>query len=420
VLGHTVDFARDPFGFVRRSVEATGDAFRMRLLGDDAYVFAHPDYVEPVLADRGSFGKLDDFRVAFGEALIAVEGEQWRRQRRAMEDVFSPSRLRTHTETMVDVAESRVDDWSPGQSVRVDQQMRALALRNLFEVVLDRSLSGDEAERLAATAHSLNLWFKPTSWALPEWVPTPARRRFERGSAALHERARTLLNDTADDPRGDGLLAALAAHRDNPDSEIGGSAVLDQVVGMLFAGHETTALSLTYALHQLASHPEVADRFHAELDDVTDGPITAADLDELDYLERVIDETLRRYPAVHTVPRVTTEPVEVGQYRLPAGVPALVSVWSLHRDSRFYDDPLTFDPGRWERSSPRERGYAFIPFGAGPRVCIGRHFARLEMKATLAVIGRRYRLETDDELDVTPQMTTQPDDPVTVRLEERS
>lgn len=416
LLGHTAAFVRNPFGFIRDSVASTGDVFRIRLLGKDVYVLGHPDYVKTALLDRDTFAKLDDFEVAFGEALLSVEGEQWQRQRHAMEHFFSPTRLHEHAQTMTAITERRIDDWTTGEVIRVDQEMRAIALHNLFKVVLGQSLTDDEVDELAEAAHALNLWFKPTSWALPKWVPTPARRKFHRGSDQLRDRARALLADTGDDPTEDSLLATLAALRDDPDSAFDQSEVLDQIVGMLFAGHETTALAMTYALHQISSHPDVAAQFHTKIDDVIDGPPSLADLQELEYLEQVIDETLRLYPPVHAIPRVTTEPVEIDRYTIPSNAQVLLSVWSIHRDSRFYDDPLTFDPDRWKQTTPREQEHAFVPFGAGPRICIGRHFARLEMKAVLTAIGRQYQLDAEGSIEVAPQMTTQPDGPMIVRI----
>lgn len=420
IIGHTAAFVRDPFGFVRQSVESTGDVFRMRLLGRDVYVIAHPDYIETALLNRDAFAKLKDFEVAFGEALLAVEGEQWQRQRHAMEEFFTPTRIRDHAETMVDVTTDRIDAWTTGQDIRIDEQMRSIALGNLFAVVLGQSLSASEIDELAEDANALNGWFKPTSWVLPHWVPTPARREFSHGATRLREWAQSLLDETGEVPDEDSLLATLSTLHDDPDSGFDHEEVLDQVVGMIFAGHETTALAMTYALHQIGSHPTVADRFYTELDAVLNGQPSLTDLQELEYVDRVIDETLRLYPPVHATPRVTTDRVELGEYVLPEDAQVLLSTWSVHRDSRFYDQPLEFDPSRWSDTSPRERGYEFFPFGGGSRICIGRHFARLEMKAVLATIGRHYRLDADDEIEVAPQMTTQPSGAVTASITERT
>jgi cytochrome P450 len=418
IVGHAVAFAADPFGFTRRSVESTGDVFRMRLLGTDVSVVADPELVATALRNRDAFAKLDDFEVAFGDALLATEGQQWQRQRHAMEEFFAPARIREHAADMVRVAERRADDWTPGTVLNVGEEMQLIALRNLFEVVFGRSISDADLESLAESAHALNGWFEPTSWILPRWVPTPARRRFRRGSRELREWARSLLDGSGAAPGEESLLARLDALGDDPDSAFDRAEVVDQVVGMIFAGHETTALAMTYALHQLDSHPDVARQVRAELADVIDHRPSLADLQELSYLDRVISETLRLYPPVHAIPRTTTERVELGEYVLPANERVLLSIWSIHRDPRFYDEPETFDPGRWTGTTPRERGPEYVPFGSGPRICIGRHFSRLEAKATLATIARQYRLEASDSLDVRPKMTTQPADPVTARLRE--
>lgn len=420
VIGHTAAFASDPFGFITRSVESTGDVFRIQLLGRDVYVLANPDDVETALLNRDVFAKLEDFEVAFGDALLSVEGEQWQRQRHAMEGFFAPTRIHEHAETMVDVTADRIDTWSSGQNVRIDEEMRSVALSNLFEVVFGQSLPKTEIDTLTDDANALNRWFEPTSWALPHWVPTPARRDFRHGSTRLRNWARSLLDETGDVPNDESLLATLATLRDDPDSEFDHAEVLDQVVGMIFAGHETTALAMTYALHQIGAHPHVADRFYTEIDDVLDGQPGFTDLQELEYVEQVIDETLRLYPPVHAIPRVTTRRVKVGEYVVPEDAEVLLSTWSIHRDPRFYDNPLEFDPERWTDDSPRDRGYEFVPFGSGPRICIGRHFARLEMKAVLATIGQQYRLAADDDVEVTPQMTTQPESAVTARITERN
>ena len=413
VVGHAPAFARDPFGFVRRSVNGTGDVFRMRLFGRDVHVVAHPTHVRTILRRPDAFRKPDDFRVAFGEAVLSVHGEQWRRQREAMGDIFGPNRITAHADRMAEVAAERIADWS-GDTVRLDTAMRGVALDNLFEVVLGASLDPAEIDELAEAAASLNLYFKPTTWALPDWVPTPARRDFRRGKATVRDQARRLLDGA--DVDGDGLIPALATLESAPDSGFDREEVLDQVVGMLFAGHETTALAMTYGLHQIAAHDDVTERFDDELDGIEAG---TAGVEGTPYLDRVVNETLRLYPPVHALPRITDERVEIGEYVIPAGEQLLVSIWNLHHDPRFYDDPWAFDPDRWLGASPEEYGHAFIPFGAGPRVCLGRHFSRTEMKAVFTAVGRRYRIDAEGSPAIDPQMTSQPAAPVTVSLQRR-
>lgn len=420
VVGHSAAFARDPLGYVEESVDEVGDVFRLGLLGRDLTVVANPDHVETALLDRETFAKLDDFTVALGDSLLSVEGADWRRQRHANEPFFEPGRIREHAATMRDVAAARVDRWPSSGTVGVDDEARAAALEILFEVVLGDELEDGSYGELAAAANDLNLWFKPSSWVLPTWVPTPARRRFRRAQRMLRDHARSLLSDAGDEPDEESLLATLGSLAAEPDNGFDREEVVDQVLGTLFAGHETTALATSYALHAIASHDEVQRRVHAELDDVLEGPATLEDVQRLSYLERVVHESLRLYPPIHGIPRKTVQPTTLGEHRLPAEEDVLIAVWAMHRDDRFYDDPLAFDPSRWADTSPQERGFEYVPFGGGPRICVGRHLARLELKVVLAAVCSRYELSAASDLEFAAQMTTQPDGPVQLRVEERS
>ena len=439
VVGHTHRYARDPFAFVDWATDHAGDCLRARVLGQgDLCVLAHPDYVEQVLVtERDTFGKSDGFTVAFGESIVTVEGDQWDRQHDAMQEFFYPSRIRGYADEMVALTERRIDRWSDGNRVSIHDEMQALALENLFGTLFDRELALDGDDDLRRAASNLNEWFTPTSWVLPSWVPTPARRRFRRASETLETEARRLLADReatvgADgEAAGDDLLSTLVSLRERGNADLTDREIVDQVVGFIFAGHDTTALALTYAWHLLGTHPDVRERFHAELDDMLgadDAEVggrtdhrsaTLTDVGALEVTERVVLETLRLYPPVHTLPRVTTRETTVGGYRVPAGTTTHLSLVSIHRDERFYDDPEQFRPSRWRDASPQSKGHAFVPFGAGPRDCLGRRFAMLEATLVLATVGTRFCLDPLGDVDTAPQMTTQPSDDVPARLVER-
>ncbi|WP_436910352.1 cytochrome P450 [Halosimplex marinum] len=436
VVGHTHRYARDPFAFVDWATDRAGDCLFARVLGEgDLCVLAHPDHIERALVtDRDAFGKGEAFSVAFGQNLLSVEGDQWERQHDAVQEFFYPGKIRGYAEEMVELAARRTDRWADGERISVHAEMRSLALENLFATLFDRRLAVDGDADLRRAASALNLWFEPTSWVLPDWVPTPARRRFARARETLDAEARRLLAEreaavATDGEAGEDLLSTLVALRERGDADLSDADIVDQVTGFIFAGHDTTALAMTYALHLLGTHPEVRERLHAELDDVlgdgaadaaTDGARPSfADLPDLEVTERVLLETLRLYPPIHTIPRVTTEDVTVDGHRVPEGTTTHLSVVSIHRDERFYDDPERFRPSRWRDASPRSKGYAFVPFGAGPRDCIGRRFASLEARLVLATVASRYRLEPRAELELAPQMTTQPDGDVPARVVER-
>ncbi|GAB3034264.1 cytochrome P450 [Natronobiforma cellulositropha] len=421
VLGHTLHYARDAFGLVDRAIDTVGDVARMEVLGvGDIYVLAHPEYAEQVLSSEvDAFRKNESFEVAFGESIIAAEGAQWENQRDLMQEFFYPERIRAYAEEMVTLTEARVARWEDGERISLREEMTAVALENLFGTLFDRRLDPDGDEALRRAANDLNAWFVPSSWVLPVWVPTPARRRFRRAVETLREEAHTLLEEREREGLGDDFLSALVASRGQEDG-LTETEIVDQVIGFTFAGHDTTALTLTYALHSLGTNPAARERFHAELETVLDGASpTLADVGRLEVTERIVLEAMRLYPPVHTIPRAATRPVEVGGYRLPADEMIHLSAYRIHRDERFWDDPLAFRPERWCETSPQSAGYAYIPFGAGPRACLGRRFAMLEATLVLATVGSRYHLEPLAGLELAPEMTTQPGNAVPVRLHER-
>lgn len=444
VLGHTHRYARDPFAFVEWATEQSGDCLLAHVLGaGDICVLAHPDYVERVLVrDRDSFEKSVGFSVAFGQSIVSVDGEQWERQHDAMQEFFYPGKIRGYAERMVQLTDRRIDCWRDGDEISIHDEMQALALENLFGTLFDRELALDGDTDLRRAASNLNEWFKPTSWVLPNWVPTPARRRFRDASTTVESEAERLLAERRAATDGDGaepgedLLSTLVAVQEAGDAELSDREILDQVVGFIFAGHDTTALALTYAWHLLGTNPEIRHRFYDEIDDVLgdgegveqekndraadslDRP-TLSDVGELAVTERIVLETLRLYPPVHTIPRSTTRDVDIDGYRVPADTTTHLSVVSIQRDERFYDDPMTFRPARWRDASPQSKGHAFVPFGAGPRDCLGRRFAMLEATLVLATIGRRFALQPQSALELAPEMTTQPADGVPGLVVER-
>ncbi|RDI70418.1 cytochrome P450 [Halopelagius longus] len=436
VLGNAVAFVRDPFGFIAAAVAEHGDVFRLSLPGEDKYVLAHPEYLERALVtEPDAFAKTDDFRLAFGESVLAVEGEAWREQRELLDPFFFFRRIRSYAPQMRAQATRRVESWTPGETYSMVEEMKGLTFDVLGSTLLGRDPTGDggsDAE-LRAAADNLNARFSPESWALPEWVPTRNRRRFDDAVSTLRAEVRRLLReanantgtnaDSDADAEEPDLLSVLAGAREGDGYPRTDAAVSDQLVGMVFAGHETTALALTFVWYLLARNPDARARLHEEVDAVVgDDPVEMSQLADLTYTERVFEEALRLYPPIHTLPRETTREVAAGDYRIPAGSEVLLSVVNVHRDGRFYDDPAAFDPDRWtdERAAARP-DYAYAPFGAGPRRCMGRAFATVEAKLVIAEVTRRYRLEWagDGDLSVRPQMTTQPVGGVPMRVEER-
>lgn len=430
VLRHALRFTRDPFEFVESATAECGDIYRMDLPAvDDVFVLAHPDYLNRVLVtDVDSFGKTEDFRRAFGSGLLSAEGETWRQQRELLQPLFFREQITGYAEDMVTCIEQRLETWEEGTTFDIETEMRDLTLEILFATLFGRELVPGQDSDLRDAADGLNDWFAPTSWILPDWLPTPARRNFNQSATRLRQEVRTLLDE--DVPRSVSnadtldLLTQLQQTRNADDGEqITTREIEDQLVTMVFAGHETTATALAFAWYLLATHPKIRRQFHDELDSVLGGESPSlSDLPELDITERILTETLRLYPPIHTIPRQTVTDVSVGGYHLPEGHEVHLSIIGIHRDERFYDEPLSFRPDRWTDGFEADlHDFAYAPFGGGRRSCIGREFALLEAKLVLAMIGQRFQFEWENEkaLDIEPRVTIRTEDGIPLRLHSR-
>ncbi|MFB6079906.1 MAG: cytochrome P450 [Haloferacaceae archaeon] len=429
-LSHTLRTMPDVLAFRDRAL-AERDLVRVHLLGPgDVYHLAHPSHLERVLrSDRDAFRKSSDFRLAFGEGLVAVEDGVWRRQREVLQPLFSRDSLRSYADGMVDRIRRRTDRWADGDRIDLQGELRQLTLDVLFGTLFGRDLDPDGDREIREAAGRLHDWFVPTSYPLPDWIPTPARWRFKRGRRRLRRVADRLLEEKAADPPADptdadDLLSVLVGMREAgrvDPAVVSDDCLRDQVVTMIFAGHDTTASALAFALHELATNPGIRERFHAEVDDLR-GPPTAADLDALEVTRRVVTETLRRYPPVYTIPRETARAVAVDGHRIPADATVWLAVRQVHHDERFFDAPGEFRPRRWRDDARRDLpDFAYAPFGAGPRLCIGRQFALMEAKLALATIGRNYDLDPvgDGEPPIAADMTLRMASGVTARVAER-
>ncbi|EMA04485.1 cytochrome P450 [Haloferax mediterranei] len=409
LVGHSVDFAFNPFDTVADLLAnyGVGDAVGLDVVGlGDLYVVAHPDHFERALVtERDAVTKGHEFEAAFGDAVVASEGDNWRRQRAELDPFFTRGRVNEHAPVMRQQIERRLETWPQSGTLSLETEMKSMALEVIFATVLGRKLDIGADERVRAASDGLNGRFAPASWVLPAWVPTPSRRRFRRAEKMLREEVQQLIETADEDSLTKRLTDALGS--DYPETA---ESLENQLIGMIFAGHETTALALTYTVYVLAAHPDVRKQAVEEVDRVvSDSPVTVDELGRLPVLERVIKEALRLYPPVHTIPRETTKPLPVGERTIPAGSDLHLSVIRVHRDERWYDEPFSFDPDRWTKAIDRPV-YAYLPFGAGPRSCLGRAFALTEMKIVLATMLREFEIDwgKDKPIEIMPEMTTQP------------
>jgi len=425
-LRTTRRFSRDPLALLSSLEASYGDVAAFRYGPGTLYLVTDPGAVGTVLGETGGrFAKLDasgdDVEELLGSGLLLSEGEQWKRHRSLMEPWFA----RGHVESAVDVMVARtrevVDEWTPGDRVDVYREASALTLSVFAEAALGVSLSRETIERLRVALEPVGARFEPDPIrsALPEWLPTPGDRAFREGVGTLESVVDEVIAErraTTDDE--ERLLDALLAAYD--DGSFTRAELRDELVTLLLAGHDTTALTLTYAWYLLAGHPSVDERLGGEVADL-DGPLDPSDLDALDVTGRVVSESLRLYPPAWLLLRRPTRPVTLAGYGLPADAPLLLSPWALHRSERWYESPTSFDPSRWRPGRGRDRpAFAYVPFGAGPRTCVGRQFALVEARVVLAEVARRVRfVDPPESLRLRPTLTLHPDGPVELTVEAR-
>lgn len=423
VLGNTLDYMQGHLDFLDEVYEECGDIALVNVAAVGTYcIVSRPEYFRQVLVDDSdAFVKTDDFDALSGKGVLAAEGETWKRQRRVLTEFFYPERIQSYTDDIVSLTERRVDRWQPGQDVSIRGEITPLTLDVLFKVLFDYELAVGGDEELRGAVSDLTIPFKDHVWALPEWVPLLSRRRYRRACDVLEAEARRVLAEREARGAGDDLLSTLVAVRAERDAALSDREIVDNLRTLFFAGHDTTANLITCALHQLGQHPQARERFHDELDDVLGGERpNLATVEELEVTERVVNETLRRYPSVNLLPRRAARDVEVGGYHVPEGMRVHLSVWNLHRHEEFWDEPDAWRPSRWENTSPEEKGYTFLPFLAGPHSCLGKGLATLEAKAVLATIGQRYWFDPATELELENAGTARPTDGAPARLVARN
>ncbi|WP_020671031.1 cytochrome P450 [Amycolatopsis nigrescens] len=400
-LGHTPSMLRHRVGYTS-SLREHGDLVEIYLGPLRTYFLTSPELVNRVLVSEGtSFSKgaiFDRFRPFMGNGLVMSQGAFHLRQRRLVQPAFHHTRLACYVDTMVRVSAELTAGWRAGEVRQVDDDMQHLAITVVGETLFSTEL-GKRA--IAEARRSIPVVLKEgmiraLSPKIFERVPLiPANRRFDQAI----ERLRRIVFEVIAAWRADGedrgdLLSMLMLAQDEDTGEgMTDQQVYDEVITLLTAGSETSAVALTWFFHEIARHPEVERRVRAELDEVLAGrPVTFDDVPKLEYTRRVVDEVLRMYPIWILMRRALVD-VELGGTRLPAGTEFMFSPYSLHFDPRYHEDPDRFDPDRWlpERAARIPRG-AFIPFGAGTRQCIGKAFAQTEITVAAATIMAGWRL----------------------------
>jgi cytochrome P450 len=432
LTGNLAEFRADRLAFFTRCAKTYGDIVPLRLLRYPILLLNRPDLIEDVLVTQSRnfvkhFG-LRMYRPLLGDGLVTAEGDRWRRQRKLSAPAFQGSRIAAYAPVMVSSATRMLDTWQRDQVRDVHADMSTLTM----EITCNTLFGADSCPNPQVVGQAMvdavealgRRWRRLIP--LPQWMPTPANRMFRRAMRSIDK----IVEDIVDRKRaatnrdGADLLSALLSAQDEDGSAFTNDQLLDEVRTLFLAGHETTALALTYTLHLLAMNPQVQEKLRSELDSTLGGkPPIYADVERLPFTRNVVTESMRLYPPADFLGREALLDCTVGGIEVPKGTNLFMSQWVMHHDERYFRDSWKFEPDRWtpafEKSLPR---FVYFPFGAGPRYCIGQTFATTEAILVLATICQRFTFGNDPafRLDLWPGITLRPRNGLRLVVQERA
>lgn len=411
LLGHAPRFNADTLAYLLQ-LRQYGDFIRLRFGPVTLHLANHPDYVHEMLVTKAASLKKPFFLVsqmddAVGQGLFTADGELWKRQRKLAQPAFHTKRIVAYGAIMTDYSQRLMQDWQDGMKLDMEKAMTRLTMQIVTKALFASEVDG-ETDTLSqamtvilGTINQRNM----RAMQIPRWLPTHENRSMRQALSVLDQTIQHFVAERrkSDEDKGDLLKMLMDA-----SDEQGGMSdkqLRDEVATVFGAGHETTANTLTWTWYLLSQHPEVEAKLHAELAQVLGGRTPSfEDLPQLKYTEQVVKESMRLYPPAFGVSRQATEDLSIGDYAVKREDALLANIWGMHRDERFFKDAEAFKPERFapdaESDIPK---YAYLPFGAGPRVCIGNAFAMMEARLVLATIAQKFRFQLAPDCRVAPE-----------------
>jgi cytochrome P450 len=429
LLGNLPEFRRDPLAFLSHCARTYGEVACFHILRTPVYLLSNPEHIASVLSTNSrSFVKGRSIRALYpllGQGLFTAEGDRWLRLRKMNQPAFRPDRTGPFAAAVLDCTRRVAAGWRAGDTLDVYAVMNDLTVRIVARALFGMDFEGDAAE-VGAALHSILKQFRSqldTAMLIPAGFPTPGNLRMRRALRRMEDIVyRVIRERRAAALRADDLLSALM-YPEDPATALNDRELRDEVMTFLVAGHETTAVALTWAWYLLSGHPEADSRLASEIDAlIGNRPVSLDDLRGFAYARAVLLETLRLYPPAWTTPRVAIADCSIGDYSVPAGTSVTMSQWVMHHDPDFFPDPLGFQPDRWQGGLlTRLPRYAYFPFGGGPRGCVGEPLAMVEALLILITIAQRFRLRPASRqvIEPWPTLTLHPKGPVNMRIEER-
>jgi cytochrome P450 len=431
-----IRFQRNTLGFLTDVAERHGDLAYFRMAAFHFYLVNSPAYVRELMTPSAQGGKVvkwgrqtSTWSNAVGASTLTMEGESWKSHRRILNPSFQATVVKRYLDIVVRHTARRLNAWQNGQEIEMMFEM----MRTTMGIIADIIFSVGDIERDAAdqnqalTAVFEVLTARTTAFQqMPLWMPTADNRRIAKATEVIEAFILPMIAERrkkgiqCDDILGD----LIAAKDEETGAQLSDREICNELKTLFGAGHETTALMLMWTLHLLSTNPDVQRKLQTEADTVLEGRVPGLDdLKRMPYTEKVLNESMRVYPpAWSLMVRQVVEDVRLGETTLPAGSVLLIPMWTIHRDSRIYPDPLKFDPerfdGDWKKRYPP---YAFFPFGGGPHVCVGSHLAMFEGQLMLPMMVQRFAYEPVEqpEIELQALLTLRPKGGLKIRVVER-
>jgi cytochrome P450 len=410
--GNLPEFRVGRLEYLCQCARRYGDVVALRFAHRRILLVSHPDLIEEVLVTHNhKFIKHFALRInplLLGNGLLTSEGEFWLRQRRLVQPAFVRSRIAAYAPAMVSATLRLLASWQAGQVRDIHADMMRLTLDIAAETLFHADATS-QARDIAQAMQVLQECFTVRFAGLvpiPLWLPTPGNLRLRRAVRRLDGIIFGFIRQRRQNPHDCGdLLSLLLEARDADDgTRMTDRQVRDEAMTLFLAGHETTALTLSWTWCLLARHAEAAARLRAEVGEALAGRAPAfEDVARLRFTEAVLLEAMRLYPPAYTIGREALVACRVGGYLVPKGTTVLMSQWVVHRDPRFFEDPDAFRPERWLGEAIKKAPkFAYFPFGGGPRLCIGNTFALMEMSLVLATLTQRFHFTLQPGVDIQP------------------
>lgn len=435
LVGSLPQLIKNPFGYLKQARQAYGDLYNLNLGISKMLILNHPRQMQHVFVDnvqnyRKGGAMWDAIRAMLGNGLVVSEGSFWLRQRRMMQPQFHRQRLAALTELMVSAMNEALDTWEKsanGSNFNVAPAFNELTMKVITRTLFGTGLDSEEMNKVSkALDYAVNYIIKAIVLnSLPSWMPAPGRKEFENSIKQIDETVYRIIADSRKNRGAENHLMAMLL--DMVDDETGEAMtdqqLRDEVTTLFLAGYETTSIALTWAFDFLTHRPDVMEKLQAEVDAALGDRLpTFADLMKLPYSRMVLQETLRIRPSAWQLPRTAIEDDEIDGYPIPAGTNLIGLIYMCHYHPEEWDNPEVFDPERFQPEKTEKRHkFAYMPFGAGQRKCIGMDFALMEGQLALAMVAQRYKLTKTTENLAEPQLSTtlRPKGGVVVQLEKR-